>query len=75
MYLLRASGRPTPKRDDLHAAAVALRHHANLTAENERLRELCGYLIDACAKNRIAVPFHSSLQDLMADIASGSTDD
>lgn len=27
--------------DDLRAAAVALRHHANLTDENARLRELC----------------------------------
>jgi hypothetical protein len=55
--------------ENQRAAAVALRHHANLTDENARLRELCGYLIDACAKHRIGVPFHSSLQDLMADIA------
>lgn len=64
--------KPEATRDDRRAAAVALRHHANLTAENARLRELCGYLIDACATHRIDVPIHSSLLDLVADIAGGA---
>lgn len=54
------------------AAEADRDRHANLLDENAQLRELCGYLIDACAKNRMAVPFHSSLQDLMADIAGGA---
>lgn len=48
--------------------------HDRLTNENQALRELAGYLIDACAKHRIGVPFHSSLQDLMAEIAADRGD-
>jgi hypothetical protein len=43
---------------------------ANTLAEVQRLRELCGFLIDACAEHRIPVPLNSSLLDLAADIAS-----
>lgn len=58
-----------PEDDDLdRSAAARLRQ---LTNENERLRELAGFLIDACATHRIDVPIHSSLLDLAADIASG----
>ena len=52
--------------DDLdRAAAARLRQ---LTDDNERLRELAGFLIDACATHRIDVPINSSLLDLAADI-------
>lgn len=50
------------------AAAARLRQ---LTDDNERLRELAGFLIDACATHRIDVPINSSLLDLAADIAGG----
>lgn len=39
--------------------------------EITRLRELCGFLIDAAATHRISVPLNSSLLDLAADIAGG----
>lgn len=52
----------------LRAAAARLRQ---LTDDNERLRELAGFLIDACATHRIDVPINSSLLDLAADIAGG----
>ena len=39
--------------------------------EIARLRELCGFLIDAAATHRISVPLNSSLLDLAADIAGG----
>ena len=40
--------------------------------EIARLRELCGFLIDAAATHRIAVPLNSGLLDLAADIAGGA---
>ena len=43
-----------------------------LRDEITRLRELCGFLIDAAATHRIAVPLNSSLLDLAADIAGGA---
>lgn len=55
--------------EDLRAAAAA--RLRQLTNENERLRELAGFLIDACATHRIGVPIHSSLLDLAAAIAAG----
>ncbi len=42
-----------------------------LRTERAQLRELAGFLIDACATHRIDVPLHSSLLDLAADIAGG----
>lgn len=46
-----------------------------LADENRALRELAGYLIDACATHRIDVPINSSLLDLAADIAGGAAAD
>lgn len=67
---------PSPDCCDAADGANALRAAADglrqLADENRALRELAGFLIDACATHRIAVPFHSSLQDLMADIAGGA---
>jgi hypothetical protein len=43
-----------------------------LADENRALRELAGFLIDACATHRIDVPINSSLLDLAADIAAAA---
>ena len=43
----------------------------DLADENRALRELTGFLIDACATHRIDVPINSSLLELAADIAGG----
>lgn len=53
----------------LIAAAPSLLAEAR--DEIARLRELCGFLIDAAATHRISVPLNSSLLDLAADIAGG----
>lgn len=57
-----------PLYDDLAAAARLLVEQAE---QVDRLRQLAGFLIDACATHRIDVPIHSSLLGLAADIAGG----
>jgi hypothetical protein len=52
----------------LAAAGYAVVPAADVAAA--RLRELCGFLIDACAEHGIPVPLNSSLLDLAADIAA-----
>jgi translation initiation factor 2B subunit (eIF-2B alpha/beta/delta family) len=59
------------------AAVRRVKQMARIMAERDeavdaaaRLRELCAFLIDACATHRIPVPINSSLLDLAADIAS-----
>jgi hypothetical protein len=65
---MRAWTEDEPK---FRAAADGLRQLAAITAERDQLRELAGFLIDACATHRIDVPINSSLLDLAADIAGG----
>jgi hypothetical protein len=76
-WLAAAGYAVVPQRDTDPAPHHWAERYAEVKRERDeavdaaaRLRELCGFLIDACAEHGIPVPLNSSLLDLAADIAS-----